>query len=107
MSSQHIVAWDRLVRYESEDAPGHAKYGEPLLENSSPDDIADLAASGNLWVKVLEGSDALSAKPTENKEKVSKLLGPLAAEEVPIVRCIGLNYKTHSEFASRDQVADD
>jgi hypothetical protein len=87
------------VRYASADAPGHIKYGEPIIGEADVDNIAELARLGYLEVRVLEGSDALSAKPTGLRENVGKLFGPLAASEVPIVRCIGLNYKTHSEHA--------
>jgi hypothetical protein len=91
-----LVSWDRLVRYRSADTD-KAKYGIPILSNPN-DNIAELARTGHLKVKVCEGSDALSATPTEQVEVVQILLGPLDAREVPIVRCIGLNYKTHSKF---------
>jgi len=95
--SFHTVQWTRLVRYlvTGEDEP---RYGEPILSNSDNDDIAELAAAGNLQVKYCEGNDALSATPTDRVETVKKLLGPLEAKEVPIIRCIGLNYKTHSKL---------
>ena len=96
MPSQ-LVAWDRLVRYESQNEPGQVKYGEPILEDSNAD-VAELARSGKLEVRVLEGGDALSATRSSATEMVGKLCGPLAASEVPIVRCVGLNYKTHSEL---------
>ena len=96
-SSASIVPWDRLVRYLPEgDAQGPARYGEPILANGS-EDVGDLARSGHLKVKVLEGSGPFDVKPTDRVEKVGKLLGPLTPEDVPIIRCIGLNYTTHSE----------
>lgn len=45
---------------------------------------------------VYEGSDPFSLQPTARTEAVHRLLGPLAPEHVPIIRCIGLNYKSHS-----------
>jgi hypothetical protein len=56
------------VRYASADAPGHIKYGEPIIGEADVDNIAELARLGNLEVRVLEGSDALSAKPTGLRE---------------------------------------
>ncbi len=87
-----IVAWDRLVRYIASD--GASKYGVPIA--SADDNIAELSRKGELKVKVCTGSTALSAKPTDQTETVKTLLGPLTPQEVPYIRCVGLNYKTHS-----------
>ncbi|KAE8442955.1 hypothetical protein EG329_002493 [Mollisiaceae sp. DMI_Dod_QoI] len=88
-----LVLWDRLVRYTSA-GESKVKYGVPILSDPK-DDVAKLASKGQLKVKVCEGSDALSAIPIEKVETVQTLLGPLDEREVPIIRCIGLNYKTH------------
>ncbi len=93
--SSKLVAWDRLVRYIPENRAGEIRYGEPILQ--SPDeDVASLASSGKLQVRILEGPDPLSAVPTGRIHTVKELLGPLEPKDVPIIRCIGLNYKTHS-----------
>lgn len=89
-----IVAWDRLVRYVGTD--GVEGYGEPQLPDSS-EDILQLAEAGKLQVRVLEGNNAISAKPTNQTAEVARLLSPLQASEVDYIRCIGLNYKTHSK----------
>jgi hypothetical protein len=47
-------------------------------------------------VKVLEGNDFLSAALTGEEDIVRELLGPLRPQDVPIIRCIGINYMTHS-----------
>jgi hypothetical protein len=59
-----------------------------------------------LQVKVLQGDHPLSAIPTGQIEMVARLLGPLEPSNVPIIRCIGLNYKTHStlQAAHRCQI---
>jgi hypothetical protein len=85
------------VRYIPEGADNIIRYGEPLLQKSQIDEIAQIAKEGKLEVNVLEGANALSAKPTGKVEKVAKLLGPLRPSDVPIIRCIGLNYTTHSK----------
>ena len=72
------------------------RYGEPILEARQVGDVADLAKNGKLQVKVLEGNNPLTATPTSKTMTVEKLLGPLDSSTVPIVRCVGLNYKTHS-----------
>ncbi|KAF2485021.1 hypothetical protein BDY17DRAFT_247386 [Neohortaea acidophila] len=93
------IAWDRLVRYVSQD-DGQERYGRPVV-SSPDDDIAALAKAGSLTVQVCEGIDALSARPTDREDRVQRLLGPLRPEEVPIIRCIGLNYKTHIRETGR------
>ena len=91
-----LTSWDRFVRYESA-KDGKVRYGEPIVSDSKPD-IDQLAQDGKLEVKVLEGPNPLQAKPTGEQDQVKKLLGPLTPQDVPIIRCTGLNYKTHSTF---------
>lgn len=88
------VTWDRLVRYVAE-GDGTVRYGEPIIDVDQ--DIGGLAAAERLRVKVLEGSDIFSVQAGSKVETVGTLLGPLTVEDVPIIRCIGLNYKTHSK----------
>jgi hypothetical protein len=90
-----LVAWDRLVRYVPKGGT-EIRYGEPILQSGHLGEIAELARNGQLHVTVLKGDDPLEARPTEETEIVGTLLGPLKPRNVPIVRCIGLNYKTHS-----------
>lgn len=90
-----ITAWSRLVRYVSA-KDGSVKYGEPIVSEEKPD-IDALAQSGKLKVKVLEGANPIVAKPTGQEDDVKQLLGPLTPKDVPIVRCVGLNYRTHSK----------
>jgi hypothetical protein len=91
-SKMSPVQWSRLVRYI--DTNGNTGYGEPQV--SSDTDVLQEARDGKLQVKVLEGDSALTATPTDEIQTVRTLLSPLTQQEVPIVRCIGLNYKTHS-----------
>ncbi|KAF5234490.1 hypothetical protein FAUST_7578 [Fusarium austroamericanum] len=95
MSHQNVVPWTRLVRYlaSGDDDVTVARYGDLIVEHDA--DIAALAIRGELKVKVLEGSNPFDVKDTGKVETVGKLLGPLTTDDVPIIRCIGLNYKTH------------
>jgi len=91
-----LTAWKRLIRYVSA-KDGSIKYGEPIVSSDdSKPDIDALAQKGGLKVKVLGGDNPLLAKPTGEEDEVKQLLGPLTPKDVPIVRCVGLNYKTHS-----------
>ncbi len=97
-----LTSWDRLVRYISE-KDGKVRYGEPIVTDSKPD-IDQLAKDGKLEVKVLDGLHPLQAQPTGEQDKVKLLLGPLTPKDVPIIRCVGLNYKTHSAIYSSQPV---
>ena len=97
--ASELIAWERLVRYVSA-SDGTVKYGQPILD--SPDvDVAALAEEGKLEVHVAEGENPLAARPGSQKDQVKSLLGPFRVEDVPIIRCIGLNYKTHIKETGR------
>lgn len=91
------TSWLRLVRYVSA-LDGRTRYGEPMAELGA--NLNSLISNGSLTVHVLEGPNALSAKPTGENDTVQRLLGPLTPAEVPIIRCTGLNYRSHSELIS-------
>lgn len=88
-----LTSWTRLVRYISA-KDGKIHYGEPIVSETHPD-IDGLAQSGRLEVDVLEGETPFSAQKTGEQDQVKQLLGPLAPRDVPIIRCVGLNYTTH------------
>jgi hypothetical protein len=94
--AQKQVAWDRLVRYIPQGPEQIVRYGDPIMTGAEADLITQKAEEGSLEVKVLHGDNPLDARPTGEIDKVARLLGPLEAADVPIIRCIGLNYKTHS-----------
>lgn len=92
------VPWQRAIRFVSAD--GRILRGEPILP--SPDYIIGKnAEEGQLQAKVIVGDDLFdesgSTRVTDEVVTVKKLLSPLAAAEVPILRCIGLNYTKHSK----------
>ncbi|KAF4548077.1 Fumarylacetoacetate (FAA) hydrolase-like protein 2 [Elsinoe fawcettii] len=94
------VSWDRLIRYVS--ATDNAiHYGEPLVAAADVEKIPQLANEGKLEVKVLDGSEPITLQPTGKTDKVKTLLGPIEPLNTPIMRCIGLNYKSHILEASR------
>lgn len=96
MPSNTALPWTRLVRYSST-LDGPVKYGEPIVDNETTD-IAQLAKDGILEVTQLVGDNPFSLQTTSTTETVYKLFGPFEPKDVPIIRCIGLNYKTHSMF---------
>ncbi len=90
------VAWDRLVRYVSAE-DNQIRYGEPIVPPSEIENIAQLAKDGKLQVKVLEGTNPISVERTDRVDTAKTLLGPIEPKNTPIMRCIGLNYKSHSK----------
>jgi hypothetical protein len=93
------VAWERLIRFIATD--GRTLYGEPIL--SSPEvDLSTTTAETKLQAKVNVGSNIYNetgaTRVTAEVVTAHKLLGLLTNEDVPILRCVGLNYKTHSQY---------
>lgn len=86
------MSWQRLVRFEDE--AGRPAWGEPLVE--SADNVNDLLDKGELEVKVLTGNGPFDLQLTSQKTRATKLLPLLYPSDVPILKCIGLNYTAHS-----------
>ena len=95
------VAWQRLIRFVATD--GRILRGEPILP--SPNfDLGDTTEETGLKARVIEGDDIYgetgATRVTDEVVTVKTLLGPLASTDVPTIRCVGLNYATHSRFTS-------
>ena len=89
------MSWTHLIRFENN---GKVYNGDAVFpEGTSAADVAKLASDGKLKAAVIEG-DVLSSshKVTSQTLAVTKLLCPLTKAQVPIIRCIGLNYMKHS-----------
>lgn len=90
------VQWERLIRFIATD--DRVLYGEPILP-SLTFDLGYTTAETKLQARVIEGDiyDP-SCLVTDEVVTVRSLLGPLTRDDVPILRCVGLNYMSHSEF---------
>lgn len=88
--------WQRLIRFQ--DAKGQTKFGEPIIDGA--DDLLAHLHNGNLKAKEYHGSNAFDLQATGNELEVSKILPILLPEDVPIIKCIGLNYINHSRSIS-------
>lgn len=89
------LPWKRLIRFVAAD--GRTLFGEPV---GSPQNM-NWERVSYLQARVLVGDDIYD---TTGKTRlgdeivdVKTLLGPLNENNVPILRCIGLNYMKHSE----------
>jgi hypothetical protein len=94
-----MAAWSHLIRFQN----GHNIYcGDAVFpEGTDPTDVVSIAKSGRLKARVIEGEDnpvslESTARLTDSVLPVQKLLSPLTRDQVPIIRCIGLNYVEHS-----------
>ncbi|KAG4417626.1 hypothetical protein IFR04_009271 [Cadophora malorum] len=97
-----MVVWQRLIRFVATD--GRTLRGEPVLP--LPDfDLGTTTAETKLQAKVITGDDLYdtsgATKVTEEVVTVKELLGPLTKSDVPILRCVGLNYAKHIKEAGR------
>ncbi|KAH6995536.1 hypothetical protein BKA56DRAFT_608844 [Ilyonectria sp. MPI-CAGE-AT-0026] len=91
------MAWNRFIKFLDED--DHLRLGDALVD--SAEDFANLLQAEKLMARELIGQDPFSARPTDNVFRVRKLLGPLGPENVPIIRCVGLNYAKHIKETGR------
>ncbi|RYP14196.1 hypothetical protein DL765_006557 [Monosporascus sp. GIB2] len=90
------VAWSRLIRFVATD--GRVLRGEPILPHPEFD-LGQTTEATGLRAKVIQGDDVYdttgATKVTDEIATVKKLLGPLSPSDVPIIRCVGLNYVSH------------
>ena len=91
------VAWTRAIRFIAAD--GRTLRGESILP--SPDfDLGWTSENDQLKAKIIRGDDLYDntgkTRVSDEVVTVKKLLGPLARDDVPILRCVGLNYTKHS-----------
>ncbi|KAH7129141.1 hypothetical protein EDB81DRAFT_697246 [Dactylonectria macrodidyma] len=91
------MAWSRLVKFFDED--DHLRLGDALVD--SAEDLAAQLQAGELTARELVGPDLFSAKPTDRVFRVQRLVGPLGPEDVPMLRCVGLNYAKHIKETGR------
>jgi hypothetical protein len=95
MASGTFPQWSHLIRFRRNDS---VYYGDAVFANEqNPQDVVSLAKAGKLRARVIR-YDPLSPEAivTENEVVVEQLLGPLTQHQVPIIRCVGLNYMKHS-----------
>ncbi len=96
------LPWKRLIRFVSTD--GRILRGEPILP--SPDfDLGTVTEESKLQAQIIAGDDIFDTSGktlvTDEVVTVKQLLGPLEAKDVPILRCVGLNYAKHIKEAGR------
>ncbi|KAK9315296.1 hypothetical protein V1524DRAFT_83571 [Lipomyces starkeyi] len=82
------MSFSRLVRFISTD--GKTYVGDAILPSFTYD------ARKATHAKVITGDVFGEYKVTNEKKEIKKLLAPLAWEQIPTVRLLGLNYAKHA-----------
>ncbi|CAG8440725.1 13595_t:CDS:10 [Ambispora gerdemannii] len=94
---QNLLGFTYLTRYNLRNSfvstDGKEYQGEPILDKNYtwPSSITDLEA------RVITGDIFNSCQITDTILPVKKLLSPLSKSQVPIIRCVGLNYRKHAK----------
>lgn len=88
------MPWERLIRFE--DVKGVVRFGEPILGADDSTSLDEIVGQGQLEARCWQGTNIFSLSPPTEKVKVKLILGILSPGDVPIVKCIGLNYMKHS-----------
>ena len=92
------MAFSRLIRFRDEDGSVH--FGDVDLGDA--DDLELKLQQKALYAVVLAGNGPFNLSSAAGERKrVTEILPILQPEDVPIVRCIGLNYIEHSQCRLR------
>lgn len=86
-------AWQRLIRFVDDN--DNETFGEPLV--TSEDELEQRLQNNDLYATELKGSSPVAPLAKGDKLHVKSLSNILNPSDVPIIRCIGLNYIKHSE----------
>lgn len=89
-----------MIRFVSTD--GNTTFGDALLDDAS--EIHQKISQNDLYAQELSGTSPFDLKATGNKIQVKTLLPLLQPSDVPIIRCIGLNYTKHSKLTYEDLI---
>ncbi|KAK8119896.1 fumarylacetoacetate hydrolase family protein [Apiospora kogelbergensis] len=91
------MTWTRLIRFA--DDSGRETFGEPCIENEQQ--LMEQLEANTLYATEYKGESITSALVKGEKVHVKSLLDILRPADVPIIRCIGLNYIKHIQEGGR------
>ena len=86
------MAWSRLIRFLTDE--DKEVFGEPDIQ--SAEELSVKLKQKELYATEFVGSDIFDLSPSTKKVHVKQLLEILRPADVPLIRCIGLNYMKHS-----------
>ncbi|KAK4171984.1 putative hydrolase [Triangularia setosa] len=96
-STRTMSSFSRLIRFR--DAAGNSRFGEPKITSVAA--FEEAVALGTLEATVFEGSNPFNLTPSSEVAKVQEVLPLLTVKDVPIVKCVGLNYIKHIQEGGR------
>ncbi|GKT47720.1 fumarylacetoacetate hydrolase domain-containing protein 2 [Colletotrichum spaethianum] len=91
------MSWNRLIRFVDDNDVEH--FGEPQVQDET--DLSTLHDRIDLWVVTYDGANPFSPLVKGERMHVKALKPLLRPKDVPIVRCIGLNYVNHIKEGGR------
>lgn len=86
--------WTRLIRFVDDN--GNETFGEPCIKSEA--ELDERLAGNDLYAIEFKGTTPVSELVKGEKVHVKALQNILKPSDVPIIRCIGLNYIKHSTF---------
>ncbi|PKS12746.1 hypothetical protein jhhlp_000955 [Lomentospora prolificans] len=89
--------WTHLVRFLAKE-DGQVHLGQ--IDAKQVPDLGLALEKGETVTAKLVTGNAFDGVVTDKSLTISTLLAPLSMDEVPIIRCMGLNYKDHAKEAS-------
>ncbi|KAG5418669.1 hypothetical protein I9W82_004197 [Candida metapsilosis] len=93
------MTWKRLIRFVANDSKIYR--GEPIVTDAEYDVGKQFLQGKTIKAKVVKGDIFKDAVVTDEVLEVEQLLGPLTQEDVPIIKCVGLNYMKHIQEGGR------
>ncbi|KAK6209865.1 5-carboxymethyl-2-hydroxymuconate isomerase [Colletotrichum tabaci] len=91
------MPWDRLIRFVDDNDVEH--FGEPQVQDES--EFTALLDKNDLWAVIYDGASPVSPLTKGERVHVKALKPLLTPKDVPIIRCIGLNYVKHIKEGGR------
>ncbi|KAK2801393.1 hypothetical protein FQN50_007779 [Emmonsiellopsis sp. PD_5] len=89
--------WTHLIRFIAEE-DGQIHYGN--IDAKKYPDVGLAHLNGEKIEATLVYGSIFDGLKTDRKLTVATLLSPISMEDVPIVRCMGLNYRDHAREAN-------
>ena len=90
------ASWTRLIRFVDDN--GNETFGEPIIQDDK--EFSDRLAKNDLWAVEYKGTSPVAELTKGEKIHVKAVRELLRPSDVPIIRCIGLNYIKHSKLNS-------
>nr|XP_036586894.1 fumarylacetoacetate hydrolase family protein [Colletotrichum truncatum]KAF6797451.1 fumarylacetoacetate hydrolase family protein [Colletotrichum truncatum] len=91
------MSWDRLIRFVDDNDVEH--FGEPEIQSET--ELEERLEKNDLWAIAYDGASPVSPLTKGERVHVKALRPLLTPKDVPIIRCIGLNYVKHIKEGGR------